>query len=55
VDTENPNHAAVLGRWGRALSLLCSGGSHERYTEQSQAVGRVTNQGDVPRAKGRAA
>ncbi len=33
VDTKKPNHAAVFGRWGRAHSLLCFWGSHERHTE----------------------
>ena len=35
VDTRNSNHAAVFGRWGRALSLLCFWGSHERHIEHT--------------------
>lgn len=34
MDTRNSSHAAVFGRWGLTLSVLCFGRSHERHTEQ---------------------
>ena len=55
MDTRNPNHAAVFGRWGRALSMLCFLGSHERHSEHTGAIGRVTLVVTLPLAKGGAA
>lgn len=55
VDTRNPNHAAVLGRWGRALSLLSFLGSHERHDEHTGGRLGRHHFGDAPSSKGRAA
>jgi hypothetical protein len=52
VDTKNPNHAAVFGRWGLALSLLCFGGSHERLTDNTWRRRARHHLVTFPRAKG---
>ena len=52
VDTKNPNHAAVLGRWGRALSLLCFLASHERQSEHTWRPRLRHHPGGAPSCEG---
>jgi len=52
VDTRKPNYAAVFGRWGAALSMLCFLGSHERHSEHTWRLRGRHHSGDAPSSEG---